>query len=112
MQFVQRFHFDLHKFAAFGGLFGHAVRGCHGLIDSACGQDMVFLDEDGVPQSQPMVAAAAGPDRIFLRDTQTGQGLSRVDHLRAGAGNGVGVNADLAGNTGEQLEKIEGAAFG
>ena len=73
---------------------------------------MVFLDQDGVPQRQAVIAAATGPDCVFLGDAQAGQGLAGIDDLRLGTGDGVGVGADLAGDGGKQLQEVEGAALG
>ena len=59
-----------------------------------------------------MVAATATTNGKFLRDTQAGQGFSRIDYLSVGTGNFIGVNSCLAGHSGQQLQKIEGAALG
>ena len=59
-----------------------------------------------------MIAAATGTHRVFLRDAQAGQGLAGIDHLRPGAGDGVGVDTGLAGHRREQLQEIQRAALG
>ncbi len=59
-----------------------------------------------------MVAATATTNGKFLRDTQAGQGFSRIDYLSFGTSNFIGVNSRLAGDGGQQLQKIEGAALG
>ena len=51
-----------------------------------------------------MVAATATTNGKFLRDTQAGQGFSRIDYLSVGTGNFIGVNSCLAGHSGQQLQ--------
>jgi len=46
--------------------------------------DVVFLDEDGVEQSQPMILAAAHPDGILLRRSEPGYGFAGVEHAARG----------------------------
>jgi len=42
--------------------------------------DVVLFDQHRVKQTQPMVFAAAGGDRVFLRHAQARQGLAGVDN--------------------------------
>ena len=58
-----------------------------------------------------MIAAAAAFDRELLRETQAGQRLARVDDLRLGAGDDVGVLPCTRGYTGQELQEVERRAF-
>lgn len=54
---------------------------------------------------------ATAQDRILLRQSEAGQRLAGVDHLRLGAGNRVSILACLGGYAGEKLQEIERRAF-
>ena len=110
-QFIQTFHFDLDETATLARLRSHGARLLKHRSNAAGGENVVFLDQDGVPQGQTVAAATADANRVFLGQTQAGQGLARIDHLRFGIGDGIGVKARLAGHGREHLQKVEGAAF-
>ena len=54
-----------------------------------------------------MIAAAAAFDGKFLRQTQAGEGFSRIHDLGLGAGNRIRVLPCLGCHAGEQLQKVE-----
>ncbi len=56
--------------------------------------------------------SAAYPHRVFLRKAQARQGFARIENMRLGVGNGVDINTRCAGYAGQQLQEIQGAAFG
>ncbi|MCY1400096.1 hypothetical protein D9M71_151690 [compost metagenome] len=85
--------------------------GGDGLGDAAAGGDVVFLDQEGVVEADAVVVAAAAGDRVFLRQTQAGQGLAGVEQFHAGAFHQVGVVAGAAGGAGEQLQEVQCAAL-
>ena len=90
---------------------GNATRTVERLRNAAGGEDVVFLDQDGVVEPETVVVATAAGDGVFLGETQAGKGLAGIDDAAARAGDGVGEAAGLAGHAGEQLEKVEGRAF-
>jgi hypothetical protein len=73
---------------------------------------VVFLDEHGVEQADAMVVAAAGAHGIFLREAQAGQGLARIEDLRARAAHGVDVRRGDRRRRRQRLQEIERGAFG
>ena len=110
-EFGEVFDFHLDETAAAAGAFGDGEGGGHGFGDAAGGDDVIFLDEDGVPERQAMIAAAADADGVFLRETQAGQGFARIDHFGLGAGHQIGVAARAGGDARKKLQEIQGAAF-
>ena len=74
VQLQHVFHFDLHGDVGWGEA---ECRSQHG-FDTARRRDVVFLDEDAVIESDPLVVSAACQHGVFLRQAQTGQGFSRV----------------------------------
>ena len=73
---------------------------------------MVFLDQVGVKQTDPVVAAATAEHSIFLRDTQLGNGLSGIEDAAIGVLDALGISACQRSSAGKCLQKIDGAAFG
>ena len=61
-----------------------AFRPLQRLGDAAGDGDMIVLDQHGVVEAEPMIAAAADADRVFLDRAQTRRGLARADDLRLG----------------------------
>ena len=111
-QFGQRLDFDLDEFAAPCGLSGDHLCRSHGFGNAASSMDMVLLDQNRIPQRQPVIAAAAAAHGILLGDAQSRERFARIDDLSTGAGYGVGINAGLAGDRRQQLQEIQRTAFG
>ena len=90
----------------------HRTRG----VDRACertrGADVVFLQHHRVVQADAMVAAATHQHRVFLRQTQPGNGLAGVEDLRAGAAHGVDIISRRRGGAAERLQEIQRRALG
>src|SRR3569832_346947 len=72
---------------------------------------MVFLDQHGVVQTHAMVVAAAAAYRVLLRAAQAGQGLARVEHMDASAGDSLGETVREGRGAAESLQKIECGAL-
>lgn len=79
--------------------------------DAATGEDVVFLDQKGVVQADAVVVAAAAADRVFLCQTQAGNGLARIQQFHPRAGHLAGVAGGEGGGAGEGLQKIQRRAL-
>ena len=80
--------------------------------DPAGRRDVVVLDERGVAESHPVVAAAAAPHGVLLQLAQPRGGLAGVPDRAAGAGQGVGPGAGRGGDPGQVSEEVEQGPFG
>src|SRR3569832_2443256 len=67
---------------------------------------MVFLDQHGVVFFYAMVVAAAAAYRVFLRAAQAGQGLARVEHMDASAGDSLDITVRAGRGAGESLQNL------
>ena len=100
-EFVECFDFDFDELAFPLRRGGHLFGSRHRRANAAGGEDMVFLDQDRVVKPDSMVAAAPALDGVFLRQTQAGQRLARIDYLRMGSGDDRGVLRRFGGDTGK-----------
>ena len=73
---------------------------------------MVVLDQCGVRQRQPVVAAATGAHRVLLQGPQAGGGLAGVAYDGPGALDGVGPAAGQRGDPGQVTQQVQRAALG
>ena len=71
---------------------------------------MVFLDQEGVGQPQPMVAAPAQYG-VFQRGAQAGQGLAGIEQASPGAFQQGHVAVDLGRHAGERLHEVQRGAL-
>ena len=106
-QLRQVFHLNLNKV----GAPGHSLCAGQHLRYSACGGNVVFLDQNGVVQANAVVGTATCANRIFLRQPQAGQRFSGVNNLRPRAAHPFYVNGGFAGHSAEHLQKIKRCAF-
>ncbi len=105
-KFGQIFHLNFNRLAGRGAPGGGDRRS-----DRAAGGDVVFLDQEGVPQAQPVVVAAACRDGIFLGDAQAGQGFAGIEQPHFGVRDPVGVMARGGCRPGKRLQEIERGAL-
>ena len=75
--------------------------------DASSRQDVVFLDQDGIIQTQAMIAAATALDGEFLGQAQAGKGLSRIDDLGARSRNEIRILAGLGCNASKKLQEVQ-----
>ena len=57
--------------------------------DAACAQDVVFLDQERVKQTDAVIGATAATHGVLLRHAQSGNRLARVQHPAARMLDGV-----------------------
>jgi hypothetical protein len=70
-------------------------RACDRIADSANRGEMIFLDQVGVEQADPMIAAAAAQHSVFLCDAQLRNGLARIQDTAARMLDLINVGARL-----------------
>ncbi len=100
------FDLDLHQQTASQG-----TGGVEGGGDGARRQDMVFLDEDGIMQSQAVVVTTATAHGVFLGQPQARDGLAGVEEAHRQIGDGKSIPAGAGGGAREGLEEVHGGAL-
>ena len=106
VELVEGLHFHLHRGP------GRDVPGLPDRRrDAAAGGDMVLLDQEGVPQADAVVVAAATGHRVLLRQAQPGQGLAGVEQPHAGVRDQVDIVAGAGGGGREGLQQVQRRAL-
>ncbi|MNJ57076.1 hypothetical protein D3C77_526510 [compost metagenome] len=72
---------------------------------------MVFLDQEGIEQTDAVVVAAAARHCVLLRQAQARQGLAGVEQLDLGIGHLVGKKLGVSRHAREQLQEVQRAAL-
>ncbi len=85
--------------------------GGHGFGDATSGGDVVFLDQEGVVETDAMVVAAAAGYGVFLCQTQAGQGFAGVEQLDLRLADEVCQVLRARRHAGQQLQEVQRAAF-
>src|SRR3546814_7892043 len=81
------------------------------LGDATASGDVVFLDQEGVVQTDAVVVAATAGNGILLRQAQPGYGLARIEQTHAGPVDHVRVVTTASRHTRQQLQKIQRTAL-
>ena len=79
--------------------------------DPAGRGDVIVLDQHGVEETGSMIGAAAHGDRVLVENPPAGEGLARVDDLRAGSGHPLHEFPGGGGDPGHASDEIEGRAL-
>src|SRR4051812_14011748 len=61
--------------------------------DGACCSDVVFLYQNRIEQTDSMVHTATASNGIFLRESQSGNGLAGIQNSASGAGDRIYILA-------------------
>lgn len=107
IQLVQVFGFHFHRPAR-----GDAAGFGDGGGDGAAGGDVVFLDQEGIPEADAVIVAAAAGNGVLLSQPQPGQGLAGIEQTDLGVGHPSGVVSAAGGDAGQCLQPVQGGPFG
>ena len=73
--------------------------------------DMIVLDQHGIVEAEPMIAAAADADRIFFDRAQARRCLARADDLRLGVPDRRNHGRRRGGNSAQAAQEIQRNPF-
>jgi hypothetical protein len=61
------------------------LRSSQGGCDAASASDVIFLDQNGIEQANPVIRATAAGDRVFLCESKARYRLARVQYSSTGS---------------------------
>ncbi|MNJ56847.1 hypothetical protein D3C77_524110 [compost metagenome] len=106
LELFETFHFNFHRLAG-----GDLVGGIDRLGDATAGSDVVFLDQEGIEQTDAMVVTAAASDGVLLCQAQARQGLAGVEQFDLGIGDFVRKKLCMRGHARKHLQEVQGATL-
>src|SRR5215471_9186301 len=75
-------------------------------------REMVILDQNAIEKAGPMVHTSAAQNRVFIEDSQTRHGLTRIDDTGASPVDAVYILTRKSRNAGHALQKVESGSLG
>jgi len=72
---------------------------------------VIVLDQNSIIKAQAVVAGAAHPNRVLLKNSPTRGGLPGVHHLRLVALHHLRQTPGIGGNPGKPLQEVQGDAL-
>ena len=102
MQLIQTLDLDLRPYSGRRDSRRFMQRG----LDAAGRDDVVFFDQNRIEKPDTVVGAAAHAYRVFLGNTQAGEGLARIDDLRPRARCDIDKASRRSRHGRQQLQEI------